>query len=88
MRCERIALPAELYPRGKTAAVTEARSSDVCVHTEEIPVTPGFPVFSGSKEARTPDLSRVRRTLIPAELCFRVIWEYDRRLCAVSSLDP
>ncbi len=25
----------------------------------------------GSKEARTPDLSRVRRTLIPAELCFR-----------------
>ena len=27
---------------------------------------PGY----GSKEARTPDLSRVRRTLIPAELCF------------------
>ena len=26
--------------------------------------------FDGSKEARTPDLSRVRRTLIPAELCF------------------
>ena len=25
---------------------------------------------NGSKEARTPDLSRVRRTLIPAELCF------------------
>ena len=28
--------------------------------------------ISGSKEARTPDLSRVRRTLIPAELCFHV----------------
>ena len=26
---------------------------------------------NGSKGARTPDLSRVRRTLIPAELCFR-----------------
>ena len=25
---------------------------------------------NGSKGARTPDLSRVRRTLIPAELCF------------------
>ena len=28
-------------------------------------------LFRGSKEARTPDLSRVRRTLIPAELCFQ-----------------
>ena len=27
-------------------------------------------IKNGSKEARTPDLSRVRRTLIPAELCF------------------
>ena len=26
--------------------------------------------YLGSKGARTPDLSRVRRTLIPAELCF------------------
>ena len=35
---------------------------------------PGMPILSafssGSKGARTPDLSRVRRTLIPAELCF------------------
>ena len=44
IRCERIALPAELYPQKK----------------------------NGSKEARTPDLSRVRRTLIPAELCFHM----------------
>ena len=29
-------------------------------------------IKNGSKEARTPDLSRVRRTLIPAELCFRL----------------
>ncbi len=29
---------------------------------------------NGSKEARTPDLSRVRRTLIPAELCFHEIY--------------
>ena len=28
-------------------------------------------VFRGSNGARTHDLSRVRRTLIPAELCFR-----------------
>ena len=38
---------------------------------------PGMPILSafssGSKGARTPDLSRVRRTLIPAELCFRVL---------------
>ncbi len=40
---------------------------------------PGNPrVFNGSKEARTPDLSRVRRTLIPAELCFRIqIQKYE-----------
>ena len=29
-----------------------------------------YGIKNGSKEARTPDLSRVRRTLIPAELCF------------------
>ena len=29
---------------------------------------------NGSKGARTPDLSRVRRTLIPAELCFHVLY--------------
>ncbi len=31
-------------------------------------------IASGSKGARTPDLSRVRRTLIPAELCFHVLY--------------
>ena len=31
-----------------------------------------MPRKNGSKEARTPDLSRVRRTLIPAELCFHI----------------
>ena len=30
-----------------------------------------YGIKNGSKEARTPDLSRVRRTLIPAELCFQ-----------------
>ena len=34
-------------------------------------------LFNGSKEARTPDLSRVRRTLIPAELCFRISYEVN-----------
>ncbi len=29
---------------------------------------------NGSKGARTPDLSRVRRTLIPAELCFHALY--------------
>ena len=32
------------------------------------------PIENGSKGARTPDLSRVRRTLIPAELCFHVLY--------------
>lgn len=32
--------------------------------------------MTGSKGARTPDLSRVRRTLIPAELCFRLLIKF------------
>ena len=32
------------------------------------------PIKNGSKGARTPGLSRVRRTLIPAELCFHVYY--------------
>ena len=32
--------------------------------------------ITGSKGARTPDLSRVRRTLIPAELCFRLLTRF------------
>ncbi len=39
-------------------------------------IKPSF--FNGSKEARTPDLSRVRRTLIPAELCFLVYRTADK----------
>ena len=59
-------------------------------HTGFEPVTSTLPVWrapscanapeNGSKEARTPDLSRVRRTLIPAELCFHIIDAGDRRL--------
>ena len=42
-------------------------------YSSSFPAIPGICVLNkenGSKEARTPDLSRVRRTLIPAELCF------------------
>ncbi len=35
---------------------------------------------NGSKGARTPDLSRVRRTLIPAELCFHAFYYITPKL--------